>query len=156
MRIALALLLVSIPTNAAAQTALFESIQSKYQNVCEFYDGYTNEPTEPSFEDAFSHFALSDEQETTATVFNPMLVKCGDRSAQLCGTRGCDIVIEIEGQLYPFTGWTPELVTINGEAMLLVPHSGWMCNAALPNSAPCYTIAAWDEDARQLNYTTPR
>lgn len=156
MRIALALLLVSIPTNAAAQTALIENIEKKYQNVCDFYYDYTNEPTEPNFEDAFSHFSIGNEQETIATVFNPMLVKCGDRSAQLCGTRGCDIVIEIEGQLYTFTGWTPELVTINGEAMLLVPHSGWMCDAALPNSAPCYTIAVWDEDARQLNYTTPR
>ena len=152
MRIALALLLVSISTNAAAQTALFESIQSKYKNVCEFYDGYTNEPTEPNFEEAFSHFAIGGEQETTATVFNPMLVKCGDRSAQLCGTRGCDIVIEISGQLYTFIGWTLELVTINGEAMLLVPHSGWMCDAALPNGAPCYTIAVWDEVNKKLNF----
>jgi hypothetical protein len=85
-----------------------------------------------------------------------MFAKCGDRDAQLCGTRGCDIIIEVEKKLYRFTGWTPTAIKVNGEAMLLVPHSGWMCDDALPNNAPCYTIAAWDEYAQKLNYTSSR
>ena len=156
MRFTLVLSLLSFPTSTIAQTAFIERIQADYENVCNFTVDDKNQPPALNLEDAFSYLTLGGEQEITATVFNPMFAKCGDRDAQLCGTRGCDIIIEVEQKLYQFTGWTPTAIKVNGEAMLLVPHSGWMCGDALPNGAPCYTIAAWDEYAQKLNYTSSR
>jgi hypothetical protein len=156
MRYALALLLLPLSTSATAQTALYQSKQEKFENICEYFDEHSENNLELHLDDAFTYLTLSAEHDITATVFNPLFVKCGERDAELCGTRGCDIVIEVKGKLYNFTGWTPEVITIDNEAMLLVPHSGWMCGATLPNSAPCYTLAVWDSEALQLNYTTPR
>jgi len=156
MRLASVLSLLILPTSVIAQTAFIERIQTRYENVCYFTIDDKNKPPELNLDDAFSYLTLGGEQEITATVFNPMFAKCGDRDAQLCGTRGCDIIIEVGQKSYQFTGWTPTAIKVNGEAMLLVPHSGWMCGDALPNNAPCYTIAAWDDYAQKLNYTTLR
>ena len=156
MRFAVVILLLGIPSSPIAQTTLLDDIQEKYHDICEFFEEHSDSSTQLNLINAFSSLKLKGEHDITATVFNPLFVKCGERDAELCGTRGCDIVIEVNGKLYNFTGWTPEVITINNEAMLLVPHSGWMCGETLPNSAPCYTLAVWDSEALQLNYTTPR
>jgi hypothetical protein len=156
MRFAIIISLLGIPTSTFAQSAIIDHLNQSFENACGFVSDYNSPIPDINLEDAFSYLTLGDEEEITATVFNPMLAKCGDKDAQLCGTRGCEIIIEVDKELYHFTGWTPKVIKVNGVAMMLLPHSGWMCDDALPNNAPCYTIATWDENAKKLNYITPR
>jgi hypothetical protein len=87
----------------------------------------------------------------TTLVIDTSGLKCGEKPLGFCGSSGCDINLIIGEQLYVKRGWSPLNIQFNNQHLILMPLSGGMCGN-LPNSSPCFTVLAWDEQERKLNY----
>ena len=138
--------LFALANSAAADEAIFANLISKYETNCaleadiQIADGgaYT------------VHFGANNT--ITAYVVTPQTLTCDNQNVGLCGTRGCELKVYVDGQTYNMVGWEVSALQVEQQSLLLVHQNGRACNFDFPNSTQCYALWEWDEERSELKF----
>ena len=139
--------IVSADALSAAQRELEAVIETCYPDI----DAESLTVPEISVDGVLSTMSIGLNGKTNAYVLNPQYLLCGDKSAGLCGTRGCDISIFAGEHRFVYTGWQPEKVNYGDHNLILLTQSGWACG--MPNNASrCFSILSWDDVVNNFDH----
>lgn len=86
-----------------------------------------------------------------AYVVNPISLMCDDIHLRICGTSGCPIKINVNGNIYDIRGTGVFSMQVRSQSLLIVSHVGATCGRSLSNSHDCFSIWEWDETGELLN-----
>jgi hypothetical protein len=139
--------IVSADAFSSAQQALEAVMETCYPEI----DAESLKVPEISIDGVFSTMSIGLNGNMNAYVINPQYLACGDKSAELCGTRGCDISIFAGEHRFVYIGWQPEQVLYGDSNLILLPQSGWACGMQI-NASRCFSILSWDDIENKFIY----
>jgi hypothetical protein len=130
---------------SAAQKALEAVKENCYPDI----NAESLKIPEISTDGVLSSISIGVNGATNAYVINPQYLMCGDKVAELCGSRGCPISIFAGEQSFEYVGWQSANVMYGNTVLMLLLQQGWACGH-LANGETCYSILSWDDQVENF------
>jgi hypothetical protein len=140
--------ILMLPSTLASQEDVLAQVLQGYDTYC--YDNLKEELV--ISDSAVYQLCAGMDCEEQVTVVDTAELNCGNQPIGFCGSGGCEINLIVKGINFIERGWAPVNIYYQNTALLLLPLAGGRCGA-LPNSAPCFKVLAWD--AYENNFNSP-